>query len=190
MSRQSRATQGLRGSDVLERRAAFRRKQLAFPSILAAEQQAEQQKKTEAFRKKEFKQKERHADRAMAFKKREAEKGLGLSMAKFGGTLASSNLFGSFGKGDLTAGFRPGGPGDAPPSAANTGAFSNLSLAGGVKGGISGGLLGYGLGKVAGKGERWFGLGGTLLGAGYGSGLFDNAIAGATEFFSGLGKAA
>jgi hypothetical protein len=173
-----------------------------LPSILAAEQAAEQQQKEEAFQNKQFDQQKKQFKKERDFQQEESRKGLGLSIAKFGGTALQSDFGFNVGHRTPIQGRGMGSPGAGGRNPADTGSianaapkgggfFSGLNAMGGLQGAVGGAGLGFGLGTLLGGGSKkkqLLGAGlGAFGGAAFGSGAISSALSGIGNFL-GIGN--
>jgi len=166
-----------------------------LPSILATKQKAEQVKKEDAFRNKQFKEQKDQSRKAEAFSQLQAKRGMGLEVAKMGVNLGTSPyLRGDAGGGAIanqdglvvSKGGPTGGYDPQMVKPKESGFFSGVD----TNSAISGGLAGFGVGSMmSGKSKSkklLFGAGAGmltgLLSGGY-SGMLGGAGAG---LFGGL----
>jgi hypothetical protein len=180
---------------------------LQLPSILAAEQAAEQQRKDQAFKEKELAQNKKMAREEMKFKRSEAKRGFGLEVGKLGINIGTSNLLGGQTIGSLGTQIKGLFTGGAQKQGSPTTSFQphgtpNRAMSGIPKSGggffsgvpissiASGGLAGFGAGSLFGgesKSKKL--LYGGLAGAGLGllSGGLSGALGGAAGgLFGGM----
>lgn len=191
---------GVTGNRRLRRnqRAELNARLQQLPSILAAEQAAEQQRKDEEFKKKQLAQEKKIAMDELKFKREESKRGFGMEMAKLGTNIGFSDMLqgrtlgtigkdikGLFGGGtakESQVSFQPPGTkgramttsGAIKGTSGSKGFFANMPI-GSI---AAGGLAGFGMGKMfgdMGKGKKL--LYGGLAGAGLG--LLSGGLSGA-----------
>lgn len=201
---------GVTGNRRLKRNqlSELRARQAQFPSILAAEQAADQQRKEQEFKEKQLRQDKKIAQDELKFKRSEAKRRFGMEMGKLGINLAMSDMLsgktlgtigsdikGIFGGGKTPAGapktsFQPPGtPGRAMSGTpkAGGGFFSNIPI-GSI---AAGGLTGFGVGQMFGekgglKKSLFGGLAGGALGLLSGGGLSGAVGGGLGGLFGGM----
>lgn len=187
---------GVTGNRRLRRNqlAELRARQAQFPSILAAEQAAEQQRKEQEFKEKQLAQEKKIAKDELKFNRQESKREFGMEMGKLGVNLAFSDMLSGRTLGTLSKDIRgifgstsaptkpttslqpPGIPGRAMRGVPKSGGgfFSGVPT-GSI---AAGGLAGFGMGQMFGeKGGFKKSLYGGLAGAGLG--LLSGGLSGA-----------